>query len=95
MYSFDAVSIVTEFEDTFQAALAKHMVYQVFNILPAEQRIACGPHGKPYLSDYPNVHFKLSHSGHFVACAICGRTVGLDIQKLRPYARMWRDVSAP
>lgn len=26
--------------------------------------------GKPYLVDYPQIHFNLSHSGEMVACAI-------------------------
>lgn len=67
------------------AALAKYMVYRTFHIPTEKQRIAYGSHGKPYLPDYPNVHFNISHSGQFVACAVCDRPVGLDIQKVRPY----------
>lgn len=40
--------------------------------------------GKPYLVDYPQVHFNLSHSGEMVACAIGRIEVGVDIQQLIP-----------
>ena len=37
--------------------------------------------GKPYLLDYPQVHYNLSHSGDYVCCAISEQPVGVDIQK--------------
>ena len=40
--------------------------------------------GKPYLVDYPKIHFNLSHSGEMVACAIGTIEVGVDIQQLVP-----------
>lgn len=65
--------------------LAKYMVKKVFGIPFTEQRISYGSYGKPYLTDYPNVHFNLSHSGQYVACAVCDVPVGLDIQTIVPY----------
>lgn len=41
----------------------------------------CGKWGKPYLTEYPNVHFNLSHSGEYVCCAVAGCEVGVDIQR--------------
>ena len=35
---------------------------------------------KPYISNYPNLHFNLSHSGKYVACTISDRKVGIDIE---------------
>lgn len=40
--------------------------------------------GKPYLADYPQIHFNLSHSGEMVACAIGTIEVGVDIQQFVP-----------
>lgn len=37
--------------------------------------------GKPYLADYPEFHFNISHSGQFAVCAVSEREVGIDIQK--------------
>lgn len=38
--------------------------------------------GKPYLLDYPNVYFNLSHSGDYVCCAVGDMPLGVDIQKI-------------
>ncbi|MDO5849572.1 MAG: 4'-phosphopantetheinyl transferase superfamily protein [Methanobacteriaceae archaeon] len=35
---------------------------------------------KPYLSNYPNIHFNLSHSGTMVACGISDSQIGVDIE---------------
>lgn len=37
--------------------------------------------GKPFLKDYPELFFNLSHSGEYVVCAIAREPVGVDIQK--------------
>jgi len=42
---------------------------------------AVQPGGKPCFTDYPQVHFNLSHSGDYVCCAIGSEAVGVDIQK--------------
>ena len=36
-------------------------------------------HGKPFLRDYPAIHFNLSHCREGVACALSGSSVGVDI----------------
>ncbi len=40
-----------------------------------------GEQGKPYLADYPDLFFNLSHSGRFAACGIDNREIGIDIQE--------------
>lgn len=39
-----------------------------------------GEGGKPYFSGLPQVHFSISHSGDYWACAFGSEEVGLDIQ---------------
>jgi len=39
--------------------------------------------GKPYLPDYPQIHFNLSHSGEYTVCAISDIPVGIDIEQCR------------
>ncbi|UQS83663.1 4'-phosphopantetheinyl transferase family protein [Bombilactobacillus thymidiniphilus] len=38
--------------------------------------------GKPFLKDYPDVNFNVSHSGVYVGCVFSTMRVGLDIQKV-------------
>jgi len=62
------------------AALIRHMIWKRFQILLSQQHIAYGPYGKPYLRDYLNIHFNISHSGTYVACTVADRPVGIDVQ---------------
>lgn len=66
------------------SALVRYVLRKVFHI-PRDAHIAYGEFGKPYLPDYPNVYFNLSHSGQYVVCAVSDRPVGIDIQVIRPY----------
>ena len=43
--------------------------------------VARGEKGKPYFPDIWNVHFSLSHSGKYNACAFYEQPVGLDLQE--------------
>lgn len=36
--------------------------------------------GKLYLTDYPDIHVNLSHSGEYAVCAVSHSEVGVDIQ---------------
>lgn len=38
--------------------------------------------GKPYLSDYPDIYFNLSHSGEIVVAAISQNIIGIDIEQI-------------
>lgn len=69
------------------AVLAKYMLLKFFGIPFSAQHISYGSYGKPYLRDYPNAQFNISHSGQFVACAVCDRPIGVDIQEIVPYRR--------
>ncbi len=42
-----------------------------------------GPKGKPYLENFPEIHFSLSHTENAVLCVISSRPVGADIEKVR------------
>jgi len=41
-------------------------------------------HGKPFLPDYPDCHFNISHSGDFLAIAVTNSgEIGIDIEQLK------------
>ena len=42
---------------------------------------AYAEHGKPFLKDYPNIHFNLSHCPKGAVCAIDSKPVGIDIER--------------
>ena len=39
-----------------------------------------GPHGKPFLRDYPYIHFNLSHCPGAALCVVADNPVGCDIE---------------
>ena len=45
-----------------------------------------GANGKPYLSDYPHIHFNISHCDCGCICAIADSPIGIDIQDMRPFS---------
>ena len=42
-----------------------------------------GEYGKPFLTLRPAIHYNITHSGDYVACAITDQEVGIDIQEHR------------
>lgn len=50
--------------------------------------LAYGTCEKPYLSNYPNLHFNISHSGTYAACAVSSEPVGVDIEEICDHGRV-------
>ncbi len=56
-------------------------VLKQYGIYPAV--IETGEHGKPFLPQYPEFHFNLSHSGAYVVCVCAANAVGVDLEQCR------------
>lgn len=46
-------------------------------------KIKKGEYGKPYLEDYKDIHFNLSHSGEWVMCAVGDMQIGIDVEQIK------------
>lgn len=42
-----------------------------------------GKNGKPYLKDFPEIHFNISHSGNVAACVLGAKPLGIDVEVIR------------
>ncbi len=63
-----------------QVAVKEHLgIEDEEQVLDLQYRY--GAQGKPYLADYPQLYFSLSHSGSLVACAVSKQEIGLDVQE--------------
>ena len=62
------------------AALVLDELLQDHGLREREQHYIIGEHGKPSLASHPELHFSISHSGHYVACVLSSSVVGIDIQ---------------
>lgn len=44
------------------------------------------PEGKPFLRDFPDIQFSVSHCAGMVACAVDCVETGVDVEAVRPYS---------
>lgn len=64
--------------------LLNHALLELGLDLKAPVNVACADaNGKPYLPEYPEIHFNLSHSGDFAVCVLSDRPVGIDIEECK------------
>lgn len=52
-----------------------------------EPKFSFGSAGKPYLTDYPDIHFNISHCPKGCICGISSSPIGVDIQDMRPFSQ--------
>lgn len=62
------------------AALVLDKLLQRRGLRECNQHYLTGGHGKPSFVEHPEIHFSISHTSHFVACALGDREVGIDVQ---------------
>ncbi|MCD8346648.1 MAG: 4'-phosphopantetheinyl transferase superfamily protein [Lachnospiraceae bacterium] len=53
---------------------------QTYGLREADVRIAYGAYGKPYLPDFPDIHFSLSHSHEMAMAVFADAPIGCDIE---------------
>jgi len=46
-------------------------------------KFSTNEYGKPFLATDRHIHFNISHSGHYIACAISDEPVGIDIEIIK------------
>ncbi len=63
--------------------LARYSVGQYIGRYDPDLRLAFGTNGKPRFEKLDQVHFNISHSGHYVVCATSSTGVGIDVERVR------------
>ncbi len=66
--------------------LIRIIIMENLNISNKNIRFNKNQYGKPYLKDYPNFNFNISHSGEYVLCAIDDKPIGVDVEEVKPIA---------
>ena len=56
--------------------------------LPVPVKVEKNRYGKPFLKEYPRLHFNGSHSGDYLVCAMSQNPVGVDVQRIDRTKRM-------
>ncbi len=63
--------------------LLQELVDKELGVKPVQLVVRKGEQGKPYIEEYPDFHFNISHSGDMVAIAYGASPVGIDIEHIR------------
>ncbi|MEK4444263.1 MULTISPECIES: 4'-phosphopantetheinyl transferase family protein [unclassified Niallia] len=63
--------------------LVRTLIIHRLNIDNNDITLCINNFGKPYLKEYPEFQFNISHSGDYVLCAISDRPVGIDIEEIK------------
>jgi len=71
-----------ELHDMAHAFLAE-LLKKIYNI--ENYRIEKWEHGKPFIPDYPHIHFNLSHCRGLIVCGFSDSEIGIDAELIRPY----------
>lgn len=72
---------VTARNDTFLGRLLlRAALFEQYGMLPSETYIERQTGGKPYLLDFPDIHFGISHTATCVVCAVSPIPVGIDAE---------------
>jgi len=67
--------------------LCRSVIANLLGCAPQAISLSITPSGRPYLRDYPDIDFNLSHTGGCIALAICrGGRVGIDIERLDAFS---------
>ena len=64
--------------------LTRMEICRTTNLSNARLAFSANAYGKPFLANSPGIHFNVSHSGNYVACALADEPVGIDIELINP-----------
>ncbi len=77
-----------KWEDAHRGLLAELLIRQIIiektGLKNDEISFSKNQYGKPFLNNAADFFFNLSHSGHWIACAVDKMPIGIDIQKMKP-----------
>ncbi len=71
--------------DKFQCAKAYTLLCTLLNDETGEESVPIfdyGKYGKPFLPDFPDLHFNLSHCAKAVMCVMGNASVGCDVEEI-------------
>jgi len=63
----------------------KHIANNQLGIAKEKLIIGKNKYGKPFLANFPNVHYNISHTKGLVVCAISDSCVGIDVERIKPF----------
>lgn len=72
-YRDQYISILSE-------VLVKYMLYVEYHLSPCQTVFKYNEFGKPYIKDYDDIFFNISHSDKWIVCVSSNSSVGIDVE---------------
>jgi len=60
--------------------LMRYCIFDTYDLSSEEVSFRTNEFGKPYLASFQNIFFNVTHSEHYIACAISDSEIGIDIE---------------
>jgi 4'-phosphopantetheinyl transferase len=79
----DRLNLTSKLQTVAGELLARYSVGQYLGKTNQEINLVFGEKGKPHIGNLPDVHFNISHSGHYVVCAVAETEIGIDVERIR------------
>lgn len=64
--------------------LARYAICKRLGVKNGALAFGANEYGKPLLLEHAGIHFNISHSGSWVACAVDDNPVGIDVELIQP-----------
>ena len=61
----------------------KYIASNYLGISQQKLDIKKNEYGKPFLANFPSIHYNVSHTKGLIVCAISDRCIGIDVEKKR------------
>ena len=63
----------------------RYLLAEQLHLNEDDIKIARSEYGKPYLINYANIHFNVSHTINAMICAISEENIGVDIERIKSF----------
>lgn len=63
----------------------RNLLAKFLSVDPNSLVICKNDFGKPYLRDYPHIHYNVSHTKGAIVCALADEPVGIDIERIKRF----------
>jgi 4'-phosphopantetheinyl transferase len=68
---------------THSKEFARKILSEHLNADPNSLAICKNEFGKPYLKNYPDIHYNISHTKGAIVCAVSDQPIGIDIERIK------------
>jgi 4'-phosphopantetheinyl transferase len=79
----DRQNLTSKLQTVAGELLARYSVGHFLGKPDQQINLIFGEKGKPHIGNLEDVHYNISHSGHYVVCAVAPSEIGIDVERIR------------